>query len=105
MTTGRLLVTDAGVGSPALGPGEPPGPTGRLPAPAGIPGETIVPEGMPPSTTAPWHELQLSPAIGVPTTWPPLPQGAWQGWPCPQGRMPGAAAGGMAPGGTNPGGR
>ena len=46
MTTGRLLVTPAGVGMPALGPGEPPGPTGRLPAGIGIPGETTVP---------PWH--------------------------------------------------
>jgi hypothetical protein len=84
MTTGRLLVTAAGVGMPALGPGEPPGPTGSDPAPAGTPGDMIVPECMPPSTTPPWHELQLSPAmpaIGDPTTWSaPPPHGApWHG--------------------------
>ena len=84
MTTGRLLVTAAGVGMPALGPGEPPGPTGS--APAGTPGDMIAPEGMPPATTPPWHELQLSPAMpvmpvmGDPTTCSPPLQGAgWHG--------------------------
>ena len=86
MITGRLLVTAAGVGMPALGPGEPPGPTGSVPAgsvPAGIPGDMIAPEGMPPVTTPPWHELQLSPAMPDPTTWSPPPHGAdWQGACC-----------------------
>lgn len=81
MITGRLLVTAAGVGMPALGPGEPPGPTGS--APAGIPGDMIAPEGMPPATTPPWHELQLSPAMPDPTTWSPPPHGAaWHGACC-----------------------
>ena len=84
MTTGRLLVTAAGVGMPALGPGEPPGPTGS--APAGTPGDMIAPEGMPPEMTPPWHALQLSPAMpampamGDPTICSPPPQGAgWHG--------------------------
>jgi hypothetical protein len=55
MTTGRLLDTAAGVGRPALGPGEPPGPAGSAPAPEGMPGDTTAPGGRPPSTTPPWH--------------------------------------------------
>ena len=96
MTTGRLVVTPAGVGDPALGigPGEPPGP-------AGNPGTTVVPAGAPPSLTPPWHWSQESP----PTTAGDEQGADWQGAAdAPHGRIAGAAAG-AAPGGTNPGGR
>jgi hypothetical protein len=43
----------------------------------------IAPEGIPPATTPPWHELQLSPAMPDPTMWSPPPHGAaWHGACC-----------------------